>query len=85
MIFDHFVYQTVKSLREQPESRSKDIVILMDNAVIHKHESVLRSSLQAGVSVLFNVEYSPMLNPIERAFQMVKTRFRRELASAHTK
>lgn len=43
----------------------KDVVLLMDNAVIHKHSAVLEITRQFKVNVLFNAEYSPWLNPIE--------------------
>lgn len=57
----------------------------MDNAVIHKHQSVLRTAERAKVNILFNVEYSPMLNPIERLFFTIKHRVKGEVANSYTK
>ncbi len=50
----------------------KDIVIFMDNAVIHKHSAVLETVRKFRVNVLFNAEYSPWLNPVEQLFGYVK-------------
>jgi transposase len=44
----------------------------MDNAVIHKHSSVLETARRMKVNVLFNAEYSPWLNPIEQLFKLIK-------------
>jgi len=44
----------------------------MDNAVIHRHSSVLQTCRKMKVNVLFNAEYSPWLNPIEQLFGLVK-------------
>jgi transposase len=44
----------------------------MDNAVIHKHSAVLDTIRHFKVNVLFNAEYSPWLNPIEKLFNYIK-------------
>ena len=50
----------------------RDVVLMMDNAVIHKHSAVLETARRFRVNVLFNAEYSPWLNPIEQLFGFVK-------------
>lgn len=63
------------SIRRDHRSE-KDIVILMDNAVIHKHSAVLETARKFRVNVLFNAEYSPWLNPVEQLFGYVKKELR---------
>jgi transposase len=71
-IFENFVYQTLRSIRTDPRNSSRAVVLLMDNAVIHRHSSVLQTCRKMKVNVLFNAEYSPWLNPIEQLFGLVK-------------
>jgi transposase len=65
VIFENFVYQTLLSIRRDKRYSDKDVVVVMDNAVIHKHSQVLETCRKMKVNVLFNAEYSPWLNPIE--------------------
>lgn len=51
----------------------------MDNAVVHKHSAVLETCRKMKVTVLFNAEYSPWLNPIEQLFKHVKTQLRKRI------
>ena len=57
----------------------------MDNVAFHKHEQVLKTAIAFKVNVLFNVEYSPMLNPIERVFSQIKASYRKSLSSRYLK
>lgn len=63
-------------MRSSDCAGKRDVVLLMDNAVIHKHSSVLEVTRHFKVNVLFNAEYSPWLNPIERLFDHVKRNLR---------
>jgi transposase len=65
VLFENFIYQTLRSLRTDVRMKSKDVVVLMDNAVIHKHSQVIETARRMKVNVLFNAEYSPWLNPVE--------------------
>jgi transposase len=67
-LFDNYIYQTLRYMRRTEAAGRKDIVLLMDNAVIHRHSSVLETARNFKVNVLFNAEYSPWLNPIEQLF-----------------
>lgn len=58
----------------------KDVILLMDNAVIHKHSAVLETARNFKVNVLFNAEYSPWLNPIEQLFGLIKKRLKSQPA-----
>ena len=65
VIFENFIYYTLRSIRTNPRFSNRPVVLLMDNAVIHKHSIVLETARKMKVNVLFNAEYSPWLNPIE--------------------
>ena len=39
-LFENFVYNMLNKLRRDPETKNKHIVILMDNATIHKSSIV---------------------------------------------
>ena len=52
--------------------KGKHIVILLDNARVHTHQSVLSLAEEYDVTLLFNAEYSPHLNPVEQLFGLLK-------------
>jgi len=37
VIFDNFIHDMLQSLVKEPEYMQRDIVLFMDNAVIHRH------------------------------------------------
>ncbi len=49
----------------------------MDNASIHKHESVYATARKFKANVLLNAQYSPWLNPIEQLFNYIKRKLRK--------
>lgn len=59
-------------LKADKQNANKDIILLIDNAVIHKHSIVLETAKNLKVNVLFNAEYSPWLNPVEQLFGFIK-------------
>jgi transposase len=65
VVFENFIYHTLRHLRTNSETANKDIILLMDNAVIHKHSIVIETARKFKVNILFNAEYSPWFNPIE--------------------
>ena len=71
-LFEGFMFKVLKHVRSDPKTRLKSLVVLMDNAVIHHHSSVLETCLKLKALVLFNAEYSPWLNPVEQLFGYVK-------------
>lgn len=83
VVFENFVYHTLRHLRTSRDTKDKDIVLLMDNAVIHKHSIVLETARKFRVNVLFNAEYSPWLNPVEKLFDSLKRRVKAQII--HTK
>lgn len=50
-------------------------ILIMDNARIHKTESVLQFLRENNILYKYLVPYSPELNPIEEFFSMFKSRF----------
>jgi transposase len=72
VLYENFIYQTLYSLRCDKATANKDIVLFMDNAIIHRHSSVLETARKFKVNVLFNAEYSPWLNPVETLFSKIK-------------
>jgi transposase len=71
-MFDNFLHRTLHKLRSDKESKSKHIVILMDNATIHKHPIIYHTARQFKANILLNAQYSPWLNPIEQLFNYIK-------------
>jgi transposase len=72
VLFENFFYQTMVSVLNDKDMSQKQIVVLLDNAVIHRHAKVLDTARKLRVHVLFNAEYSPWLNPIEELFRLIK-------------
>jgi len=73
-VFENFIYKMLESMVTDPKYHGKDIVIFMDNAVMHKHSHVLETCRKFKVNVLFNAQYSPWLNPIEQLFGYLKSK-----------
>ncbi|CDW90737.1 UNKNOWN [Stylonychia lemnae] len=71
-LFENFVYQTLHSIRVDEQLCRKQVVMFMDNAVIHKHSYILETAKKFKVTLLFNAEYSPWLNPVEQLFAYIK-------------
>lgn len=59
--------------------------MLLDNAVIHKHASVLNTALKFKANVLFNAEYTPWLNPIERLFGLLKRELKKDESDTNSR
>ncbi len=76
MVFDNFLHRTLNKLRIDKETKSKQIVVLMDNATIHKHPSIYETARRFRANVLLNAQYSPWLNPVEQLFNFIKRKLR---------
>lgn len=66
------------SLSKEADYANRDIVLFMDNAVIHRHSKVLETCRAFKVNVIFNSQYSPWLNPIEHLFGYLKAKLHQE-------
>lgn len=71
-LFENFVYQALKSIREDENLCMKKVILFMDNSVIHKHSYISETARKFKVNLLFNAEYSPWLNPVEQLFSFIK-------------
>ncbi len=79
-LFANFIYELLRSIREDPERSRRPIVLFIDNARIHSPQMVLDVVLGMRVVLLYNAQYSPQLNPIEKFFNVLKKEVaRREL------
>jgi transposase len=77
VFFENFIYNMLDKLRRDPSTANKDIVLLMDNAAIHKKSIVFETARRMKANILFNAEYSPWLNPIEQLFNKLKQSLRK--------
>ena len=75
-IFENFLYRLLVHVRESPEFAGRQVVLLMDNASIHHHRRVVDTVLGMKAILLFNLQYSPFLNPVEKLFKYLKGRLR---------
>ena len=75
-MFDNFLHRTLHKLRVDKDTKSKQIVILMDNATIHKHPTIYETARKFKANVLLNAQYSPWLNPVEQLFNFIKRKLR---------
>lgn len=78
VLFENFIYHTLRSVRTDKDLCNKKVVLLMDNAKIHKFSEVMKTAKKFKVSVLFNAEYSPWLNPVEQLFSHMKKKLKVE-------
>ena len=72
VVFENYIYHTLASIRNNPDLAHRQVVLLMDNVNFHHSEAVIETAKMLKVSVLFNAEYSPQLNPIEQYFRVLK-------------
>jgi len=77
VVFENFIRALLQYIRSTERYMRKRVVLLMDNATIHRHQSVLATCLEMKAVVLFNPPYSPHLNPVEVFFKRLKAHIRR--------
>lgn len=75
-VYEHFLFRLLESIRSNPQLANRRIVLLMDNATIHRHASIIATVLDMHAILMFNPPYSPQLNPVEVFFKRVKTHIR---------
>jgi transposase len=77
VVFDNFLHRLLTKLRTDKNTKDKHIVVLMDNATIHKHSSIYETARKFKVNILLNAQYSPWLNPVEQLFNYIKRALRK--------
>ena len=75
-VFENFIFKMLEGVRKKEEFNGKPVVLLMDNATIHKHPMVVETVLRMKAILLYNAQYSPHLNPVERYFKRLKKEVR---------
>lgn len=58
-----------------PRLRQRNIVLVMDNAMIHHVDAVKTWGNESGVRILYLPPYSPQLNSNENVFALIKSRY----------
>jgi hypothetical protein len=71
-LLENFIYWTLKGIHNDSTLRKKRVMIFLDNARIHYHSNITETFKQFGAHAMFNAQYSPWLNPVERLFGTVK-------------
>ena len=71
-MLENFIYWTLRSISNDATLRKKRVMILLDNARIHYHSNITETLKKFGAHALFNAQYSPWLNPVERLFGVIK-------------
>ena len=54
IIFEHFIYKTLDAIRRDPATRTKRVVLLMDNATIHKSPIIYTTARKMKATILLN-------------------------------
>ena len=71
-VYEHFIFRMMEYVHTQERFRGRPVILLMDNASIHKHAMVAETVLAMKAILLFNPQYSPFLNPVEMFFKRLK-------------
>jgi transposase len=78
-VFEHFLFRLLEYIRTQKRYQGKRIVLLMDNATIHRHANCIATVMDMRAILFFNPPYSPQLNPVEVFFKRLKTFIKNKL------
>jgi hypothetical protein len=54
VVFDNFLHRVLNKLRADKDTKHKHIVVLMDNATIHKHPSIYQTARDFRANILLN-------------------------------
>lgn len=73
--FKQFLLNVMDELDQDAEFSG--VYLVMDNASIHKNESIQRIVMSRGYKVLYLPPYSPELNPIEQFWHQLKSKVKR--------
>ena len=71
-LFEHFLFKLLTRLRRDQQTKSKVIVVYLDNARVHNHPRVVEMAARLRVTILFQAEYSPQLQASEQLHNALK-------------
>jgi transposase len=71
-VFENFIYALMKQLRREQLSKSKQIVLFLDNARVHYSPLLVETAQRLKISLLFSAQYSPWLMPVEQLHNHLK-------------
>lgn len=78
IVFANFIIHLVENIKAKNESAVNNIILLLDNLLVHKTPLVKTVVLKMGIKVIFNAPYSPEMNFIENMFQRIKNRINKQ-------
>lgn len=70
---NHIVDLVLKIQEKKP-----NITVFADNASYNKSRRTKEALKENGVNIVYNVPYTPILNPIEQFFLVVKTEYKKQ-------
>ena len=59
-------------------NKHENIAVMMDNCSVHKTEAMKMKMEELNIKFIWNVPYSPDLNPIEACFSKIKNYYKRQ-------
>lgn len=75
IIFAHFIEEIVNIPFVRNYHDNKKLIFLMDNLICHQTPLIKVFQMEYELTILFNARYSPELNYVENAFNIIKQRF----------
>ena len=78
ILFENFVFKVLAKLRSDPSTAHRKIMVIADNARIHKKEQMKKIAERLAVEFMFLPQYSPWCNPVEQLFNLLKRQLRAE-------
>ena len=76
--FTHFLAEVLKERKKSNSNETKKLVIILDNASIHKTEMVLKFVNDSKIRLITIPPYEPSLNPVEKFILAVKMKLRQK-------
>lgn len=70
-IFNHFMYTVLSKLTPE-ETQNRQIVLVMDNATIHRSKEFQKAMKDRNVIILYNIPHHPEFNSIELFWEKLK-------------
>ena len=77
-IFSKFIRNLKEFMMKNMKLPLDKVLLILDNASIHKSKSMRRLYLDEGLRVIFLPAYAPELAPIEKYFSIIKSRMLKE-------